>query len=150
MRSLRSLTRFGTTCGIVAAVLCSLGPAIATAGAVRGHGKVQLGPASIYSPSEISVDAWLDDDGVAYGTIAWIGDSPFAIPGGPADPFIIDVQEIVFDGNTAYVTGVVVASAEGLFNGFLETLIFTDNSGTAEPDEIDGEPIVAGNITVTD
>lgn len=150
MMSLRSLTRFGMISGIVAAVICSLGPAVAMADAVRGHGKVQLGPAGIFSPSEISVDAWLDDDGVAHGMIAWIGDSPFAIPGGPADPFIIDVLDIVFDGNTAYVTGVVVASPEGIFNGFMESLIFTDNSGIAEPDEIDGEAIVAGNITVTD
>ena len=149
MKSLRSLTRFGMTCSIVTAALCNLGPAVAMADAVRGFGKVQLDPAPL-SISEISVDACLDDDGVAYGTIAWIGDSPFGIPGGPADPFIIDVQDIVFDGNTAYVTGVVVASPEGLFNGFVETLIFTDNSGTGEPDEIDDTPIVAGNITVDD
>jgi hypothetical protein len=138
--------------GIMAALLCSLSPALATAGdSVRGHGKVLLDPPPA-SPSEISVDAWLDDNGVAQGTVTWTGD---VIPGslpqtGLADPFLIDVLSITVDGNTAYVFGVVAHSVfpEDIGSPFF--LAFTDNSGTGAPDEINFTPIVAGNITVND
>ncbi len=147
MICLRDVIRHGFSCGIVATLVC-LSPALATAQSVRGFGEVPNGG---LSASEISVDAWLDDDGVAQGDITWIGDD-FLLPGvfSPAEPFIMEVTQIIFDGNTAYVSGIVIASPEGLFDGQAETFSFTDNSGTGEPDEIDGSPIVAGNIVVTD
>src|SRR5262249_13072649 len=116
-------------------------------GSVRGHGEV---PEPGLSPSQISVDAWLDDNGVAHGTMTWIGDVVPGHPGGPADPWLIDVQSIVFDGNTAYVYGVVAHSVFPLVIGTPVGVAFTDNSGTGEPDEINFTPIVAGNITVAD
>ncbi len=60
------------------------------------------------------------------------------------------MQDLIFDGNTAYVFGVVAHSVFPLDIGSPVLFAFTDNSGTGEPDEIDGTPIVAGNITVTD
>jgi hypothetical protein len=140
-------------CGIMATLLFGLSPAVATAQSVRGHGKVSNGPG--LSPSQISVDAWLDDDGVAHGKMAWTGDIPVGPPytpgtGGPSEPFIIDVGEIFFYGNSAYVFGIVVASPQGAFNGEGVSFFFTDNSTIGEPDEIDGQAIEAGNITVND
>ena len=140
--------------GIALAVLCSPNASVATAQSVQGHGMISNGPG--LSPSQISVDAWIDANGVAQGTMSWIGDvgntAPYGpVGGGPADPFIIEVTYIEFFGNSACVEGVVIASPEGSdANGFFESFTFTDNSGTGEPDEIDGTPIVAGNITVDD
>ena len=56
-------------------------------------------------------------------------------------------------GSAAYegaLQGYRSGGPEGVFNGFVESLIFMNNTETVEPDEIDGEAIVAGNITVTD
>jgi hypothetical protein len=138
------------TCGVVALVLWGLCPGVAAAQSVSGHGKLDNGPN--LSPSQISVDAWLDADGVAHGSMVWVGDiSPGSLPmAGPADPWFIDVTDIVFDGNTAYVTGVVSHSVFPTDIGNVVSFAFTDNSGTGQPDEIDGQPIEAGNITVDD
>src|SRR5579864_1050798 len=79
----------------LAVLLFGLCPASAIAGgSVRGHGEV-LNPAPL-SPSQISVDAWLNDNGVAHGVMVWIGDIiPGSLPKtGPAAPFLIDVQHI--------------------------------------------------------
>jgi hypothetical protein len=60
----------------------------------------------------------------------------------------MDVTSIDVTGNTATVCWVVVHSvfpddigADGCFD-------FTDNRATGSPDEIDGEPIQAGNIVI--
>ena len=135
-----------------AALFCCVAfliPAVATAQSIRGHGEV---PNDGESPSQISVNAWLDDDGVAHGAMIWVGavvvgSNPKA---GPADPFLIEVLDIVFDGNTAYVFGVVVHSVFPFDIGTAIEFAFTDNSGTGEPDEIGGAPIVAGNFTIND
>ncbi len=156
MSSLRSLIRSGMTCAVAAALLGCLYPAAATAQIVRGQGEIPNGPG--LSPSHVSVNAGLDDQGVAYGRMTWVGDASFGGPrqdpalfvGGAADPYIMEVTAIVFDGNTAYVEGRVVASPRGSANGISFTFAFTDNSGTGEPDEINGTPIDAGNITVDD
>lgn len=148
MTCLRDLIRCGLACGIAVVVLCSLGPAVATAQSVRGFGEVPNGGG--LSPSEISVDAWVDDNGVAQGTVTWVGDVFFDTPAGPADPWLIEVYDLVFFGNTAVVSGVVVHSVFPSDIGSGVQFFFTDNSGTGQPDEIDGSPIVAGNIVVTD
>ncbi len=148
MCTLRSLARRTMACGIVAAVFCGLGPAVATAQSVYGFGEVPNGDG--LSPSEISIDAWIDDNGVSQGTITFIGDVFRLRPTGLADPWIMEVTDIIFDGNTAYVTAVVVQSVFPTDIGTELEFSFTDNSATGEPDEIDGTPIVAGNITVTD
>jgi hypothetical protein len=137
-------------CGLMTALLLGLSPAVASAQSVRGHGKVGNGPG--FSPSEISVNAWLDAHGVAHGSIVWIGDvQPGSLPeGGPADPWFIDVTYISFDGNTALVWGTV---AHSLFPWDIGTPVFfafTDNREIGLPDEINAQPIEAGNITVDD
>jgi hypothetical protein len=104
-------------------------------------------------PSQVSVDAWLDDDGVAHGTVVWVGDVIPAQPGGPADPWILDVQDLfVFgpNGNSAVVVAVIVHSVFPDDIGTMQILTFTDNSGTGLPDEFEFAPIVAGNFTVRD
>lgn len=156
MKNSRGLVKLGLSCAIVGALYCSLCPAIATAGTVRGHGKVLNGPG--VSTSEISVDAWTDDLGVAQGTVVFTGGSQFSHPGGPTDPWLLEVTDIVFDGNTAYVVAVVVHSVFPPDIGTAVFAAFVDNSGYGVPDEIsisvlpvlDFIPIVAGNITVTD
>ena len=60
------------------------------------------------------------------------------------------VTDLTVFGNTAVVTGMVIASPKGVGNGVIITFVFTDNSAIDEPDEIDGTPIEAGNITVID
>jgi len=152
MICVRSLTKCALMCSIAAGVLFSFTPAV-TAQSVRGHGEISNGPG--ISPSQISVNAWIDATGVAHGMMAWIGDIPNAPPytpgtGGPADPFIMDVFDIVFNGDSALVTGVVVASPGGMSDGLVVQFLFTDNSAIGLPDEIDGIPIIAGNITVDD
>jgi hypothetical protein len=153
MSSLFSLIRNAIVCGAAAVLLLGLGPAVATAQSVRGHGEISNGPG--LSPSQISVNAWIDANGVVQGHMTWVGDVANTPPyppaqGGPAEPFIVQVTFIEFFGNTAFVGGVVVASPDGIGDGQFVEFSFTDNSGTGLPDEIDGTPIIAGNITVDD
>ncbi|PYK47341.1 MAG: hypothetical protein DME20_12340 [Verrucomicrobia bacterium] len=89
-----------------------------------------------YSDAQISVNAWLDANGVAHGTVVWVGGTTHRRPGGPADPWLIDVTEIIFDGNTAHVIGVVVHSVFPEEIGIVVPFDFRDNSGTNQPDEI--------------
>jgi hypothetical protein len=143
---------FLITSSIFAVLLLGLSPAIATAQtSVHGHGKTLNDEP--FSDSEISVNASLDTDGVAHGTVVWVGGVTPRRPGGPADPWLIDVTQIIFDGNTAHVVGVVVHSVFPEEIGIEVPLDFTDNSGTGQPDEIGvfggaSFPIVAGNIIV--
>jgi hypothetical protein len=163
VKNVHSSTGTGVAGGILALLLFAFTPAVAPAQSARGHGEIPNGPG--LSPSQISVDAWLDDDGVAQGTTIFIGDVPNLHPGGPADPWLIDVQDIYFDGNTAYVTGVVVHSVFPADIGSLIFFAFVDNSSIGDPDEIcigtqlfpggpvifdSFIPLVAGNITVND
>jgi len=150
------MNRFRSLIGVgVAALLFALCPAVATAQSVRGQGEYPSGVPFI-SNSHISVDAWVDREGVVHGSIADTGGVSFGVRGGLADPWFIEVVALRIDGNTAYVVGVVTHS---LFPSDIGTVLFfrfTDNSGTGEPDEISfdfgdvGLPIVAGNITVRD
>jgi hypothetical protein len=146
MSELHISNRVWMACALT--LLLGLSPATATAGgSVLGHGKLDNGP---FSPSQISIDAWLDDNGVPQGTMVWVGDVTHMHPGGPADPWFIEVVDLAFDGNTAFVIGVVVHS---VFPGDIGNTVyftFTDNSGTCQPDEINGQAIEAGNITVRD
>src|SRR4029077_13677645 len=89
---------FLITCGIFAVLLLGLGPAIATAPqrSVQGQGQVQLF-ADGSSVSHIAVNAWLDRNGVAHGTVDWIGGvPPGTVP--TAFPWHISVTEIIFNG----------------------------------------------------
>jgi hypothetical protein len=145
---------FLITCGIFAVLLLGLSPAIATAPqrSVQGQGEVLDHPEGGFSPSHISVDAWLDSSGVAHGTVVWTGGIPAGfVP--PADPWLINVTNIIFNGNTAYVSGVIVHSVFPADIGTVVPFVFTDNRRTGQPDEIGPFgtgplPIVAGNIIV--
>ncbi len=133
-------------------MLLGLSPAIGTAQtSVQGHGKVLNDEP--FSDAEISVNAWLDTNGVAHGTVVWVGGTTPRRPGGPADPWLIDVTQIIFDGNTAHVFGVVVHSVFPEEIGIEVPFDFTDNSRTGQPDEMGvfggaSVPIVAGNVIV--
>jgi hypothetical protein len=139
--------------GIALAVLCSLNAPVAMAQSVRGHAKIDNGPN--LSPSQIGVDAWIDANGDVQGMMEWVGDIATNVPyppgtGGPADPYHMQVIELFFYGNSAYVVGVVVNSPQGASDGQVVSFYFTDNSAIGEPDEVGGQPVEAGNITVSD
>jgi hypothetical protein len=140
-----------TSITAMAMILLGLSPAIATAQtSVQGHGKALN--EEPFSDAEISVNAWLDENGV-HGTAVWVGGTTPRRPGGPADPWLIDVTQLTFDGNTAHVLGVVVHAVFPEEIGIQVPMDFTDNSGTGQPDEIGvfggaSVPIVAGNIIV--
>jgi hypothetical protein len=139
------------TGGILAGLVLALGPGLALAGgSVHGHGKVPIDSVPPFTVSEISIDAWLDDAGVAHGMVQWNGDGlPHSNqPGGPTDPYHMEVTDLYIDGNTAYVWAVVVNAPNQTANGQEFEFTFTDNSGTADADEINGVPIEAGNIIV--
>lgn len=144
------------------AVFGGLAAENAAAQSVRGSGikryshPTQTG--QIYF-SKVAVDAWLDGDGVARGTISWQGDFPLnpaeAIPGGPSQPFLLDVTDLLVIGNMAWVEGVVISSVQGNANGQFYSFLFTDNSDIDARDEIAGPfggpgPIDSGSYTVID
>jgi hypothetical protein len=141
-----------TSITAIAIVALGLNPAIATAQtSVQGHGRVANDPPN--ADSQVSVNAWLDINGVAHGTVVWVGGITPRMPGGPADPWLIEVTEVTFEGNTAHVFGVVVHSVFPEEIGIGVPLDFTDNTGTGQPDEMgvfggDSFPIIAGNIIV--
>lgn len=166
MISLCGLVRSRTAGAAVAALLFVVCPTVTMAQSVRGngvfpdpsHGAVDGG--NLFQM--ISVNAWLDDDGAAHGHISWIGSVFQSLPdgsihfGGPANPAEMDVIDVFFIGNSAYVTAMTVSSPEGELNGNEFFFIFTDNSGTDEPDEISivndfyDVPLAHGNLTVDD
>ena len=145
------------------ATMLALDPALLCAQSVRGHGGLSGGFESSFGivlPSQISVDAWLDDDGEAHGSVTWIGDSPFfpgepdVGTGGPAYPYKLDVVDMVIWGNFAIVWSVVAESPDKSAVGEPVVFFFLDNSDFDEPDEIGssyfgGTPLDAGNITVS-
>ncbi len=152
----------------LALLVCSVGPAAAIAGdSVKGTGVIRVFHGAVDGTNlfvQVAVNAYVDNNGVPQGTIAWAGLVPNELPhgnvgpGGPADPYILDVTGIVVDGTTAYVTGKVIASPAGTgnANGQSFTFGFMDNSGTGEPDELtvlgffDFSPIDSGNYFVSD
>jgi len=151
MNRFGNVNRTGAAFCVAAVFLLGLCPAVASAQTVRGHGKISNGPD--LSPSQISVNAWVDDTGAAGGMMAWTGDvSPPYPPGtgGPAEPYIVEVTSVFFADNSAIVYGFVVNSPQGQYDGVPVAFVFTDNSGTGLPDQIDGEWIDAGNITIGD
>ncbi len=149
-------------------LLCSLSIPSAVAGdSVKGTGVIRVFHGAVDGTNlfvHVAVNAYLDSDGAAQGTIAWVGNVPNELPhgnvgpGGPADPYILDVTDILIVGNTAIVTGVVIASPAGTgnANGQAFAFGFRDNSGTGEPDELsvfgffDFFPIDSGNYFVSD
>jgi hypothetical protein len=149
-------------------LLCSLSPATTMAGdSVQGTGVIRVAHGAVDGTNlfvQVAVNAYLDRNGVPQGTIAWEGFVDNELPGGnvgpggPADPYILAVTDILVDGNTAHVTGVVIASPAGTgnANGQVITFGFRDNSGTDEPDELGAVgffpffPIDSGNYIVSD
>ncbi len=134
--------------GGIAVLLLGVCPAVASAQSVQGHGKFNNAGYSL--DDEISVNACLDKWGNAHGYVVWTGDVPKGDRGGPSDPWIIEVTGLFFDGNTVYVQGVIVHSVFPQDIGQVVGLSFTDNSGTGQPDQVNGNFIEAGNIIVDD
>ena len=125
-------------------------PSLALAGKpryeVRGQGKVQLFGDDV-SVSHVSVNAWVNGNGVAQGRLTWVGGvSPNALP--TAYPWQMDVTSIEISGNTATVCWVVVHAVVPEDIGIEDCFDFTDNRATGAPDEISGVPLEAGNIIV--
>jgi hypothetical protein len=107
--------------------------------------------------THVAVNAWLDESNVAHGLVTYQGDVSWPLPaegrpqfpGGPSIPWLIAVTAIDFyDGTTAYVQGVVVNSPWPGDVGNPVGFLFTDNSGTGDPDLLSGVPIEAGDYTV--
>ena len=148
--------KFHITCGILTLLVLGLSTSVATAQTqVSGSGMTRYsnGADGEIFFSHVAVNAWLDSDGIPQGTISWEGDhffypGPGNPPGGPPDTYIFDVIDLWFDGNTAWVTGEVIASVKGCANGAVYIFAFTDNSDSGDPDEIDLVPIDSGNISV--
>jgi hypothetical protein len=152
--------RFLVVCG-TAALLVSLSPATAPAQSVKGMGVTFYEHGAVDGATyfeQVTVNAWIDADGVAHGKVTWIGDTPIGLPGnqyfwgrgGPADPFQFDVTDITVFGNTAMVAAVLTASPDGPNPGTTYYLFFTDNSGSGQPDEFDGNSVDVGGFNVTD
>src|SRR5262249_13540721 len=133
------------TVGITALLLGGLNPAMAMAQSVRGHGRVD-GEIS----GQISVNAWLDDRNACHGYVIWTGPINPGDSYGTADPWLIKLNGLRFDRNNAYIDGSVAFSQFPDDIGRRVFFVFTDNSGTGEPDEINGIPIEDGNIIVRD
>lgn len=136
----------GVAMVLVLLVATSVAMAAKPGSQVRGQGKVQIGDAT-HSVSHISVNAWAGSDGVAHGTVEWTG-GVTAGTSPTSDPWHTAVTSIAVSGNTAHVCFVVVHSVIASEIGITDCLDFTDNAATSAPDEIDGVPIQAGNITV--
>jgi hypothetical protein len=65
----------------IAMTLLGLSPAVATAQtSVQGQGEVPNDPP--YSDAHISVNASLDANGIAHGTVVWVGGTTHRRPGG--------------------------------------------------------------------
>lgn len=146
-------------CGTLTLLLSGLITTTAKAqGEVSGVGVIRFshGAPDGNHFSVVHVNAWLDDEGVAHGTLQWVGDAPQTLPaggstgfpGGPALPYIAEVTAIYCLGDgTVGVEGVVIASPQSVGNGFGVYFDFTDNSAGG-PDMINFQPIQAGNIIV--
>lgn len=135
--------------GVAVVLVLLVATSVAMAGKsgsqVLGQGKVQLGTG--VSVSHISVNAWLDGNGVPHGMVQWTGGVPAGTHPTP-DPWHSDVTSIEASGNTATVCFVVVHSVIPSEIGSTSCKVFTDNGATGVPDTIDGVPIQAGNIIV--
>jgi hypothetical protein len=160
MIRVHGLVRGAVTAALAALLLGGAGAGIASAESVRGSGIVRYDHGAKDGEnyfSTISVNAWLDEDGFAQGSVSWKGDWPQGlpggsgyIPGGPAVPYAYKVTDLYFDGNTVYVEAVVIAAPDKNAIGSYNVFTFTDNSGTDDPDEINGVPIDSGSIIVID
>jgi hypothetical protein len=140
--------RIRAVCGVLALLVCGLSPA--TAQSVRGHLKT-LVPAGEVIVNEVSIDAWIDDDGEPQGMMEWTGGLAVkGHPAGPSDPWHLDILDLEFDGNAVLVTAIVTHSVFPDEIGTIVQVLFTDNSGTGEPDEFGSVPAIAGHVTVSD
>src|SRR5262245_42134413 len=104
--------KIGSICSIFVVLLLGFSLPIAAAQSeVSGHAKA---PSIGGSTAEISVVASLDDNGDAHGTIIFVGATEFLPgspqPAGPADPWVIEGDEITFNGRTATVCEDVIRS----------------------------------------
>jgi hypothetical protein len=150
MNRFRSLVKVS----LVALLLGGLGAGTAAAQSVKGNGIIKYSNGAADGAnffSKVNVHAWLDEGGFPQGTINWEGDEyqPLpqgntGIPGGPSEPYTLEVTALYVEGNVAWVEGVVITSPQKAANGQYFVFSFTDNEGTGEPDEIDGVPIDSG------
>jgi hypothetical protein len=110
---------------------------------------------------QVSIHAWTDAQGAAYGTIVWtyVGNS---LPGngGPGisgDPWMIRVDTLIVVDNRAYVSGIVTKAAQDPSAlGLRFTFVVIDNgdghSGLADElgaPGLDVTPILGGNLKVS-
>lgn len=154
-------------CAALAVLVGSLSPAPALAQSVKGTGVLRADHGAVDGTNlfvTVAVNAYIDGNGNPRGTVSYLGNVPNTLPhgnvgpGGPADPYVLGVTDLIVEGNVAYVRGIVIASPAGTgnANGQEVDFVFTDNSGTGEPDELfvtgfsQAFPLNAGNYTVRD
>jgi hypothetical protein len=99
-----------------------------------------------------SINAWIDSSGVAHGVMTW-DDVLNTLPGGGGKGitgynWVMRVDTLVIDGNSAFVEGVIIVSNHypadvGGRKGF-----FVVDNGPGNLDTIDGIPLYSGNFTI--
>ncbi len=112
--------------------------------------------------SHFAINAWLDEDGVAHGHMAWTGDTN-RIPvgrdvqgngrdmlvGGLSAPWNVEVTDIYFfGGNSAWVVGVATTAPNPEEIGGIVGVYIVDNEGTGEPDLMNFNFIDAGDFKI--
>jgi hypothetical protein len=100
----------------------------------------------------VSVNAWLDAEGRAHGTMNWSYIWTYdSVPqrGGrrPGDPWHMRVDTLVVNGNTAHIEGVVVSAENRGGIGYRVSWDIVDN-GSGKSDLLNGALLESGNFTV--
>lgn len=128
---------------------------------VRGHGTDYFFPRKDDGVlmDQISIDAWLDEDGNAHGTMSWtsvyLG---FEDPGptGSGYPWYMVVTDLLVVDNLAIVQGIVVSSPQApddVGSPVRFTVVDNGNGANDPPDELGvnfgaPSPVLLGNFTV--
>lgn len=126
-----------------------------TGNGVDGH---QTGSNSGYQfVDRLSVNAWLDEQGRAHGTMSWTTTSHGFPPGHATragDPWSVRVDTLVVSGNVAHVEGVVVSAGQPTnpYSTPVGTRVSFDieDNGQGRADRLNGYELLSGNFTVHD
>ena len=155
MCNLRSLVRRRTTCAAVAVLLFVLCPSGANAQSVVGHAKVEIG-GQMQVFAQVSVDAWVDADGVAQGWMLVTASAEQLFGEHGTYVVLIAVTDIsISPWGEAQVFGFIVSPAASFGGDIIASIRFDPATGLAETFDEDENLnlhgiIDAGKITVAD